>query len=88
MWKEVNLISTNFSAKHTPSATLIKLNIQIHMKTGSCFCVRNTVYSKTFLKKIYLMPLQNDYLREDKKQKKHLSIDQTILNPMEIFFSV
>ena len=34
------------------------------------------------------MPLQNDYLREDKKQKKHLSIDQTILNPMEIFFSV
>ena len=22
MWKEVNLLSTNFSAKHTPSATL------------------------------------------------------------------
>ena len=25
MWKEVNLLSTNFSAKHTPSATLILL---------------------------------------------------------------
>ena len=24
MWKEVNLLSTNFSAKHTPSATLRK----------------------------------------------------------------
>ena len=23
MWKEVNLLSTNFSAKHTPSATLM-----------------------------------------------------------------
>ena len=26
MWKEVNLLSTNFSAKHTPSATLKKQN--------------------------------------------------------------
>ena len=24
MWKEVHLLSTNFSAKHTPSATLTK----------------------------------------------------------------
>ena len=26
VWKEINLLSTNFSAKHTPSATLISLN--------------------------------------------------------------
>ena len=25
MWKEVKILSTNFSAKHTPSATLIEI---------------------------------------------------------------
>ena len=30
--------------------SVFEFNIQIHMETGSCFCVRNSVFSKTFLK--------------------------------------
>ena len=33
MWKEVNLLSTNFNAKHTPSATLISMEFQCKYST-------------------------------------------------------
>ena len=39
MWKEVNLLSTNFSAKHTPSATL---NLKYSTCTHKCIKKNNT----------------------------------------------
>ena len=61
MWKEVNLLSTNFSAKHTTSATLtitviylltsidtLKLlivSVRLHSHTNESICI---FYPRTF----------------------------------------
>ena len=34
MWKEVNLLSTNFSAKHTPSASIMSTCMYSDQKTS------------------------------------------------------
>ena len=64
MWKEVNLLSTNFSAKQRPSATLKLLNILVWFvleSKGSLFKDEYSLFKRCYISEFNMCLFPFDY---------------------------